>query len=370
MRIRSIETIPVNVPIEPSRATIGARGGHTESPFLLVKVHTDDGVIGLGEVSCTPGWSGEDQVTAAHLIRTVLEPLLAGKDPLDVAALTLAMERRLANSPFTRAGIEMALWDILGKVAGLPLYRLWGEAQREWVPTKYSVSGREPDRAAEIASWAVEQGFTAMKVKVGLGLEDDLARVAAVREAVGPGIRLGVDANGGWSPYIAAQAVDRLGEWDIYMVEQPVPPVDARWLAAVRSRTSIPIVADESVSTVYDAMSLVREEAVDALSIYVGMGGGLGMARRVAAVAAGAGLGCTIGSNLELGIANAAMIHLGMVLPPGTVEAFPCDILSQFFYEDMLLAEPLPVEAGRALPPPGPGLGVELDDERVARYRV
>jgi L-alanine-DL-glutamate epimerase-like enolase superfamily enzyme len=370
VKITGVETIPVDVPIDPVRAIVGARGGHLTSPFLLVRVLTDEGLVGLGEVSCTPVWSGEDQVTAAHLIDAYLAPALVGRDPLDIARLAAEMGRRVAGNPFTRAGVEMALWDILGKVAGLPLYRLWGDARRDEVPAKFSVSGVEPERAAEIASWAVERGFRAMKVKVGRDLEEDLRRVAAVRRAVGPEVLLGVDANGGWPPWVAIEAVARLPEHGVAFVEQPVARGDPARMAAVRARSTLPILADESVETVDDAFALSRAGAADALSIYVGKGAGLGMARQIAGFAEAAGLACTVGSNGELGIASAAMIHLGMTLPPGTAEAFPCDILSSFMYEDMLLTEALPVEGGLAQPPPGPGLGVELDPERLERYRV
>jgi L-alanine-DL-glutamate epimerase-like enolase superfamily enzyme len=252
----------------------------------------------------------------------------------------------------------------------LPLYQLWGDAQRDVVPTKFSVSGVEPERAAAIATWAVEQGFRAMKVKVGTTLEADLARVRAVRDAVGPDVKLGVDANGGWQPWVALAAIEPLHDLGIAFLEQPVSWVEPSWMASVRARSRIPVLADESVSTVFDAINLIRADAADAFSIYVGKGAGLGMARRIGTVAGAAGLACTVGSNLELGVASAAMIHLGMVLPPGSVETFPCDILSMFFYEDMLLKERLPVEAGCARPPQSPGLGVELDPARIAKYRV
>ena len=126
MKISRIETIPVQVPINPERAIRGGRGGHTVSPFLLVRIHTDEGIVGLGEVSCTPIWSGEDQFTSAHFIEHILAPLLTGQDPTQIERLTAAVNAAVANNPFTKAGIEMALWDILGKVAGLPLYRLLG----------------------------------------------------------------------------------------------------------------------------------------------------------------------------------------------------------------------------------------------------
>ncbi len=370
MKIARIETIPVDIPITRERATYGSRGAHLTSPFLLVKVHTDGGLIGLGEVSCTPGWSGEDQVTAAHIIATYLAPRLVGQDPTEVERCAAIMRAGVANNPFTKAGVEIALWDLLGKAAGLPLYRLLGGPVRDFVPTKYSVSGLAPERAAEIAAWAVAQGFRAMKVKVGIEPEGDVARVRAVRAAVGPGVRLGVDANGGWSARTAIQTIRRMEEFGIFFAEQPTPDLDIAWMADVRAHVAVPIMADESVYTLQDAMAVVRAEAADAISIYIGKGGGIGPARKIAAVAEAAGLTCTIGSNLELGVASAAMIHLAMATPGIGAEEFPCDILSPFFYEGDILAEPLPITGGSARPNERPGLGVALDEEKVARFRV
>src|SRR5690606_15585920 len=117
MKITGIETIPVQLPINPQRAIRSGRGYHTSSPFLIVKVQTDEGVVGLGEVSCTAAWSGEDQFTAARIISTYLAPLLIGQDPTHIERLTNVMRKAVANNPFTKSAIEMALWDILGKVA-------------------------------------------------------------------------------------------------------------------------------------------------------------------------------------------------------------------------------------------------------------
>ena len=370
MKIVRVETVPVQIPINPARAIRGSLGAHTVSPFLLVKIHTDEGIVGLGEVSCTPIWSGEDQVTASHFISDYLTPALQGEDPLQIERLTTRMRHRLAANPFTKAGVEMALWDILGKAAGLPLYRLWGGPVRDFVPTKFSVSGLEPGKAAELAAWAVAQGFRTMKVKVGIDPEGDVARVRAVRAAIGSDVRLGVDANGGWSPRVAVETIRRMYEFGIYFAEQPVPPVDPAWMADVRNHVKVPIMADESVNTVQDAMSLARAGAADVLSLYVGKGGGVSVARKIAAVAEAAGLVSTVGSNLEMGVASAAMIHLAMATASVAAEEFPCDILGPFFYEGDILAEPLPIQAGKASPFERPGLGVALDEQKVERYRV
>jgi L-alanine-DL-glutamate epimerase and related enzymes of enolase superfamily len=209
-----------------------------------------------------------------------------------------------------------------------------------------------------------------MKVKVGIDAAQDVARVRAVRDVVGPDVRLGVDANGAWTPGTAITMIRRLCEFGIYFAEQPVPPGYTPWLSDVRAGVAVPVLADESVYTVQDALSIIRADAADALSIYVGKAAGIGPARKIAAIAEAAMLPCTIGSNLEMGIGSAAMIHVAMSTPGIGADEYPCDIIGPLFYTDELLREPLPIQGGRALPNERPGLGVELDDEKVERYRV
>ncbi len=370
MKITRIETIPVRLKKNPERAIRSSKKFTAENTFLLVKMHTDDGVVGLGEVSCDPIWSGEDYVTSAHFIERVLSPLLIGEDPLQIERLVARIEAPIVGHVFTKSALEMALWDILGKVAGLPLYRLLGGPARDAVTTKFSISGTDPARAADIASWAIDVGFRAMKVKVGIDPKEDIARVRAIRQAIGPDVRLGIDANGGWSPRVAIRMIRELEEYDIFFAEQPVQPLDVTWLADVRRSVRVPIMADESVFNLQEAMAVLRADAADVLSVYVGKGGGISAGLKIAAVAQAAGATCTIGSNLELGVASAAMIHLAMATSGIGSEEFPCDIIGPLYYDTDLLAESLELSGGRAMPPSGPGLGVELDDDQVASCRV
>jgi muconate cycloisomerase len=368
LKITSIETIAVRVPIHEHLAIRAKGGSHSVSPFLIVRIHTDEGIVGLGEVSCTPRWSGEDQVTAAHFINSIFAPLLTAQDPRDISALTVRIGRALAGNPFTKAALEMALWDILGKTAGLPVYRLLGGPVRESIPIKWSISGIEPDRAASIAEWALDQGFRTMKVKVGIDPEQDVARVQAVRKAVGPDVRLGVDANGAWRPATAVDMIRRLCEYGIYFAEQPVPPGDPEWLATVRRQIDIAVVADESVYTPQDAIALARAKAADVLSVYVGKSAGISHAATIASIAEACGLACTIGSNLEMGIGTAAMLHLALSTAAITAHDYPCDIIGPLFYTDDLLEEPLKIQNGHAYISDRPGLGVTLNEEKLLRY--
>ncbi len=377
MKIIRIETIPVRVPIKPALAIRGGRGlSHSVSPFLLVKIYTDEGLLGVGEASCTARWSGEDQVTAAHFVDRYFAPLLVGETVDDIERLNVKFAAAVAGNYFTKSAVEMALWDVVGKAKGKPV---WQIARNDSpvppnlaVPTKWSVSGVEPAKAAEIAKWAVSQGFSKMKVKVGIVPSEDIARVRAVREAVGPSIKLGVDANGGWpTPGIAIATITQLcDQSQIYFAEQPVPPGNPATMAEVRRNVPVPIIADESVYTLDDAKILARAEAADVFSIYVGKAGGIGPARAIAEFAHSVGIKCTIGSNLELGVGSAAMIHLALSAPGIDAETYPCDIIGPLFYEDDVLAEPLPILGGSARVHDRPGLGVELSDEQIEKYRV
>ena len=372
MKITHVETIPVRVPLRPKLVIKSGRGGtHDTSPFLLVKVHTDAGLVGLGEASCTPRWSGEDQVSAAHFIETYFAPALAGLDPTRVEEGSEAVFPLVAGNYFTKAAVEMALWDLAGKAAGKPVYELLGGRVRDAVATKWSVSGRPPAEAVAIAEWALGRGFRAMKVKVGLGADADFARVAAVRGAVGPAVKLGVDANGGWGDAATAvAAIERLKALGIAFAEQPVWAGDPEEMAAVRRAAGVPVIADESLYTLADAKQLARAGACDVFSIYIGKAGGIGPAKAIADFALGQGIACTIGSNLELGVGSAAMLHLGLAHRGVTPDAYPCDIIGPFFYEDDILKEPLSLDRGRAVATDRPGLGVELDEAKVERYRV
>src|SRR5688572_13052934 len=196
-KIEAIITERVLVPTKPEWIVTGGRGTHDKSPFLLLRLKCE-GIEGLGEVSGTYGWSGEGYDTAEAAIKQVLAPALIGAE-ISPRTICPAMDRVLAGFPFTKAGIEMACWDVLGKTLNAPVCRLLGGPIRDRVLTKFSISGREPDQAAAIARQAWDLGFRKFKVKVGTGVAKDLARVKTVRQAVGEGISLGVDANGGWT---------------------------------------------------------------------------------------------------------------------------------------------------------------------------
>ena len=370
MKISQIEAIPILVPLKAGLTTKTAHGEHIDSPYVIVRVHTDEGLIGLGEATLAPRWSGETSPSCVAAIRDLLDPALRGVDPRNVRACLMKINRALKLNPFTKAAVEMALWDVAGKAAGQPLYRLLGGKVRETLPMKMVVGAFEVPKAVALAEQFLDWGVRHLKVKVGLDPEQDRERVQAVRNLAGPEVTVGIDANCGWNITTARRMLREMEALNIAFAEQPVGVEDPNALGQLRSASTIPIMADESVFTLADAWDLVRRDAVDILSIYPGKTGGILPAMAIANVAEAAGVVCSMGSNLELGIATAAMLHLGAAAPTIDSETYPGDFLGPLYHEADLITEPLSLGPVHATVPEGPGLGVALDENQLEHWRA
>jgi muconate cycloisomerase len=370
MRISEIEAIPVRVPLAAGMTTRTAHGEHHTSDYVIVRVFTDDGLVGLGEATVSALWSGETSRSAVAAIRDLIGPALLGRDPRDITAARKEMDFLIKLNPFTKAAVEMALWDIAGKACGLPVYQLFGAKLRDTIPTKMMIGAFDVPHARALAERFLSWGFRSLKVKVGLDLAGDLARVRAVREVAGPDVALTIDANCGWNVTTARQALEQLGPLGLLVAEQPIAPGDHEALAWLRTQCGIPIMADESVFTLADAWNVLRAAAADVISIYPGKNGGIASSVEIAHVAQAACVACHVGSNLELGIGSAAMLHLACVLPAIDSATYPADIIGPHYHEADLLARPLELGPEGARVPEGPGLGVELDEDQLTRYRL
>jgi muconate cycloisomerase len=370
MRITKIEAIPVHVPLKVGMTTRTAHGEHATSNYVIVKVHTDGGMIGLGEATVSALWSGETSRGCVAAIDECLAPALLGSDPREVNRLRLVMDKALKLNPFAKSALEMAFWDLAGKAAGVPVCQLLGGRLRDAVPMKMMIGAFEPPRAVKLAEKFLEWGVRCLKVKVGLDIEGDIERVKAVRLVAGPDLPITIDSNCGWNITTARLALERLRAFNLLVAEQPIPPGDTEDLAWLRRSCGIPIMADESVFTLADAWNVARAHAADVISVYPGKNGGIAASIEIAHVAQAASLVCHVGSNLELGIASAAMLHLACAVPAIDSQTYPADILGPLYHETDLLQKPLELGPEVARLPSGPGLGVELDEKLLERYRV
>jgi L-alanine-DL-glutamate epimerase-like enolase superfamily enzyme len=370
MKIRLIEAIPICVPLKKGMTAKTAHGEHATSAYVLVKVHTDAGLIGLGEATISGLWSGETQAGTLAAIREYIAPQLINRDPRDITTARRAMDFIIKLNPFTKAAVEMALWDIAGKAVGLPVYQLLGGKIRDKVRIKLVVWARDVPGSRAMAEQLLGMGVSCVKVKVGLDPDTDVARVRAVRQVAGPSIPVTIDANCGWTIQQAKQCLRQLADAHLLFAEQPIPAGDPVALAELRRDTPAPIMADESVFTLQDAWQLTVHRAADILSVYPGKHGGIAATAEIIAAAKAAGLRCTIGSNLELGIGTAAMLHVAAAFPEVDCDTFPADTIGPFYHDGDVITEPLDLGPPYAKVPNGPGLGVELDEAAVAKWRV
>ncbi|MDR1619157.1 MAG: dipeptide epimerase [Clostridiales bacterium] len=306
MKITDIESKIFEIQLkEPVRTAIGQISvGNT----VIVKISTDSGICGLGEGAPTPFVTG-DTAKSIQIAITTLKEHLIGMDTLAIEAIHQRMNDCLAYNTSAKAAIDIALHDICAKNAGLPLYRYLGGTNGHVVTDK-TIGIGTPEKMAEDAVKAVEQGFEFIKVKTGLSLEDDLLAIELIRKAVGPKIHIKVDANQGWSVKQAIEAIERMRSYDVSFVEQPVSVHDEDGLKQVKESVTLPIMADESCFSPYDALRLIKHRAIDMINIKLMKSGGLFPAIQMANIAEVAGIPCMIGCMMESAIGIAAAVAL------------------------------------------------------------
>jgi muconate cycloisomerase len=363
MKIRALRTVPFRVPIDRRVGPVAeTKGFRFHSDILLVAVDTDEGLTGWGEVNGSPDWSGETLAGAQALIEQHFAPRLVGEDPRQIRHCLKKLDRTWGNS-FAKAGLEMALFDLLGRALNVPVYQLLGGAVRSPViPLRFPIMPLPAEPSAQVARALVAEGFGTIKLKVGHDtLDFDLHRIGAVREAIGPQIRLTVDANGGWTENEAIRAIPELERLGVAFLEQPVHRENLEGLARVRRRSTLPIMADEAVFTPKSAWQCLKLGACDILSVYPGKHGGILPTLEIVAMAEAAGVQCAIGSNVEWDLASSAMAHLAVALPNITVEHHAADIIGPVFHTTRCVTTPLYTGRGTVELPDAPGLGLTLD---------
>lgn len=364
VRITRVELIPISLPLtEPFVISYGAFP-NVES--ILVRIETDGGIVGWGEGTPDPNVTGE---TFGGVFETLklLAPLLSERDPLDRAAIMHDIETRIAGNPTAKAAIDIALHDLAGKIVGQPVWVLLGGRVKDHLTISRVVSMKSPDAMAADAERHVENGFRTVKLKIGEpdDVATDIQRVAAVREVVGPEVKIKIDVNQGWrSAGTAIQGARGVAAYLPEYVEQPVDWRDLEGLAEVRRMSGVPIMADEAIHDARDALRAVQLRACDLINIKLMKTGGLLGALRLNAIAETAGYVCQVGTMVESSIASAAGLHLALALRNvHTVE----------MGGPLMLAEDIgPLRQGydrdRVTVPDGPGLGITPDEAVIERY--
>ncbi len=387
MKIADVRTIPLSYRCEPPYGSAGgmqsARGG------LLVEVETDSGITGIGEAGVGGG-------STRGVIETQLRPMLLGEDPLLIEGLwqkMFARTRQYGRRGIVMnalSGIDIALWDIAGKVAKMPVYRLLGACRdrvEAYASGGFYQEGKSVDDLAGEAEGYRARGFKGMKMKIGrnpstqshlrhlvggadrceVEPEEDIARVAAVRRALGPRAKLMVDVNCAWSPAMAIEMGRALEPYRLYWIEEPVATDDIDGSARVATALATAIAGYETEIGLYGFRELITRGAVDIVQPDLAWSGGFSECRRIAALAQAHHL-MVAPHAFASAVTLAASLHFIASIPNGLVLEFDQNPNG---LRDDLLKEPIRIDGdGMICLPDRPGLGIELDPAAVARYRV
>lgn len=368
MKIEKVEVFGVAVPLIGEYKNAYLTKSVQKS--VIVRITASGGVTGLGNIDPTPGYSKEQTPDHLEMLRGKFAPLLLGMDPTNVHAVLAKIEPAVKGFLDSKAAIEMACVDIAARVAGMPVHTYLGGAVKEKLLFNAWIGILSPDEAAQETLGWKRKGFRSAKIKVGGNIEADRDRVKAVREAVGPDFQIRIDANAGYDAAASIKLVKMVAPFKLQLFEQPVPDHDIAGMARVRREANavgVPVMADESVLDNASLIRIIQAQAADIVKVKVMKQGGFLNTRRMIATAEAAGIRCVVGHGFGLGVNTMAEIMLAAT-SANVLDGLEC--VGPLKTADDIVTRKLDLSSGSLPLPGGPGLGVTLDDAKVAKYRI
>ncbi len=362
--IESIETIIVDLPtIRPHKLAMHTMQNQT---LVIIRVRCADGIEGIGESTTIGGlaYGNESPDSIKTNIDTHFAPLLIGQDSGNVNAAMLRLERSIRGNTFAKSGIETALLDAQGKRLGLPVSELLGGRVRDSLPVAWTLASGDTEKdIAEAEKMLDLRRHRIFKLKIGAGeVNRDLAHVIAIKKALGDRASVRVDVNQAWDEAVAIRACRILGTNGIDLIEQPI----SRNNRAGMAMSPAPIMADESIECVEDAFNLAREGAASVFALKIAKNGGPRAVLRTASIAEAAGIALYGGTMLEGGLGTMASAHAFVTL---NKLAWDTELFGPLLLTEDILSEPLVYRDFELHVPKTPGLGLSLDEERLAFFR-
>lgn len=371
MRITQIEAAIVRAEVAKPYVTAMEKRGMTHTRSVIVRMRADNGLCGLGESDPLVGFTTEGPESVMETIRHYIAPAVLGMDPGNIAALHMRMDAAVPGSPFAKAPIDIAAYDLLGRQLGVPVYQILGGRVRDRVPMIWPIGGGTPAENVAEALEKIAEGYRTLHIKVGaLSPDEDVERLRAVRAAIGDDIFIMVDANQAWDRSAALRTIARLQPLKLSIIEQPVPAWDIESMTLIQARSSTLISADEALSSPHQVVELIRRQAARAFSLKTGKCGGLFRTRQIAAIIEAAGLTCFVNSMIEMGISVAASLHLAASVP--NLIAHGHALMSNLrLKQDILMPNSFQYDGRDILIPAHcHGLGVAVDEALLAERTV
>lgn len=369
MKITKVIIRELRVPLAHPYALSKAYGIQMDTSNIIIEMHTDEGIVGWGECDPWPAFTGETALSVVAILEKHLCPLLIGVDPTNINGIHGIMDQAIRGNNTAKAGIDMACHDILGQKYGMPVHQILGGKMRDSIRCFWAVGGSTPEETAEEILEIKKQGFWGCMIKIGTDWKLDAARTLAAREAVGPDFPLISDANQGWDVETAIAYGRAVEKADLLFFEQPVKYWDVEGLAKVRKNVPMPVSADEGVSTMQDAVRLIKEDACDFFSIKVSKMGGILPAKQICEYAAAHGVKLFFNSMLEEGITQVSSLHVASTVSnilTTTGHSFFSTLRLQGDITDFCTW----TRDGITYVPERPGLGFSINYENLDKYTV
>lgn len=382
-KITSLETLLVHLPTRREHKWTGL----TEpiGRYVLVKLCDDAGNVGWGEAPALKDWGGEfgryfgeSPAIARLVIERYLAPAVKGVEVGNIAELHQRMDSIIKGYPYAKAAVDFAAYDLAGRRFGVPVHTLLGGQARSKVAVTHSIGLIDIEQAVKEVAQVAAEGIRTIKIKVGVDPRRDIDMVRRVRETVGPDVELCVDANEGYaSAGLAIRTIREMEAYGLKYAEQPVMGIER--LAEVARAIDTPVMADESAWNAHDVIQIIEKRAAQIVSIYTTKPGGLYRAMEVAAVARAAGILCNVNGSVETGVGNLANIHLASAAPAASLSCVvPVSTRAEhlngrvggIYYKDDLIRSSMRLVEGAVEVPTGPGMGIDVDIEKINQYLV
>ncbi|HYM92327.1 MAG TPA: enolase C-terminal domain-like protein [bacterium] len=369
MKITGLETVPYRIPNRETHRIATLTLSALDN--VIVRLRTDEEIEGIGEAVSEPKWNSTVREAHKEVLQRYLAPAVIGMDPFMITEIWQRMDAAVNGHYSAKAAVDIALYDLMGKALGLPVWRYLGGGRRE-IPVEgpgFGIGFMEPRAAADFALTAVRRGCREIEIKGGhpAGWRRDLEVTRAVREACGPSVSLKVDITEAYTFKTALSALSRLADLGVEWVEQPLPRHQLDDLARLRSAVPVGIMLEESVGHPADILRIAEIGAADAIHVKVPMLGGITMSREIEVICRAAGLGIQAGSSTPSGIGLAA-VHQFAAAVPKLVRGCHGSPLARAV--DDIVVNPVDAYAATITCGDRPGLGIEVDWDKVERYRV
>jgi L-alanine-DL-glutamate epimerase-like enolase superfamily enzyme len=364
MKIISVEAIPFYIPFDPELSLKFAYRISSAAEHVFVRIRTDEGITGIAEAPARPQIYGETQQSIVAAIETHLAPSLLGSDPFDLEKIHAMMDR-LVHNLTAKASIDIAIHDILGKALHLPLFKLLGSGTDQPIPLSWMVGIRGKEEMIRECERFLSMGIKAFKLKIGLNPKEDVENFKAIRKGLGEEVLLYVDGNQAYPPKVAMKVIRELEPYGLAWVEEPSPVWDEKGRAELAKSISVPILGDESCFTPRDVLRELELGAVGMVLIKVARTG-FYQTRKIIHLCQERNIPCMIGSQGDSSIGAAASAHVASSFKN---ILFPAECSYHLRMKGELLKTPLSLSKGTLEVPKAPGLGIEVEESKLAEFR-